>query len=232
MIMETEMNIKVSILIEVGIKNGVVMEEILEKEPKERILDLAQNRFFANGFNKVTLDELSGELGISKKTMYKFFSSKEDIVKTIVHMTLRSAQKEVERITLQEKPFVHRLAEVMMFMGKMTSRLGRPFLNDMQRFAPTIWKEADEFRRVHLLSKVISMIHQAKQEHVFRGDVNEEVIVMMLNACIQNIVTPEVLSQHSFSPKDAMYTIFHVIFEGSLTEEARKEFLNYEIIIL
>jgi hypothetical protein len=114
----------------------------------------------------------------------------------------------------------------------MTSRLGRPFLKDMQRFAPSIWKEADEFRRVHLLSKVISMIHQAKQEHVFRSDVNEEVIVMMLNACIQNIVTPEVLSQHSFSPKDAMYTIFHVIFEGALTEEARKEFLNYEIIIL
>jgi len=208
------------------------MDILTEHEPKERILDLAQDRFFKMGFNKVTLDELSSELGISKKTMYKFFPSKEDLVKTIVHMTLRSAQKEVERITLQEKPFVHRLAEVMMFMGKMTSRLGRPFLKDMQRFAPSIWKEADEFRRTHLLSKVISMIHQAKQENVFRGDVNEEVIVMMLTACIQNIVTPDVLSQHSFSPKEAMYTIFHVIFEGALTEEARKEFLNYEIIIL
>ena len=208
------------------------MDILTEHEPKERILDLAQDRFFKMGFNKVTLDELSSELGISKKTMYKFFPSKEDLVKTIVHLTLRSAQKEVERITLQEKPFVHRLAEVMMFMGKMTSRIGRPFLKDMQRFAPSIWKEADEFRRTHLLSKVISMIHQAKQENVFRGDVNEEVIVMMLTACIQNIVTPDVLSQHSFSPKEAMYTIFHVIFEGALTEEARKEFLNYEIIIL
>jgi AcrR family transcriptional regulator len=208
------------------------MEILTETEPKERILDLAQDRFFKMGFNKVTLDELSGDLGISKKTMYKFFPSKEDLVKTIVQMTLRSAQKEVERITVQDKPFVHRLAEVMMFMGKMTSRLGRPFLQDMQRFAPLIWKEADEFRRTHLLSKVISMIHQAKRENVFRNDVNDEVIVMMLTACIQNIVTPDVLSQHSFSPKEAMYTIFHVIFEGALTEEARKEFLNYEIIIL
>ena len=34
MIMETENNIKVSILIKVGIKNGVVMEEILEKEAR------------------------------------------------------------------------------------------------------------------------------------------------------------------------------------------------------
>ncbi|MDP1677981.1 MAG: TetR/AcrR family transcriptional regulator [Bacteroidota bacterium] len=221
-----------SIQLTTSLKIGATMDILTENEPKERILDLARDRFFKMGFNKVTLDEISGELGISKKTMYKFFPSKEDLVKTIVHMTLRSAQKEVERITTQDKPFVHRLAEVMMFMGKMTSRLGRPFLQDMQRFAPSIWKEADEFRRTHLLSKVISMIHQAKQENVFRGDVNEEVIVMMLTACIQNIVTPDVLSQHSFSPKEAMYTIFHVIFEGALTEESRKEFLNYEIIIL
>ena len=113
------------------------MEVVTENEPKERILELSRDRFFKMGFNKVTLDEISGELGISKKTMYKFFPSKEELVRTIIRMTLRSAQKEVERITTQDKPFVHRLAEVMMFMGKMTSRLGRPFLQDMQRFAPS-----------------------------------------------------------------------------------------------
>ena len=43
------------------------------------------------------------------------------------------------------------------------------------------------------------------------------------------ILTPEVLAEHAFSPKEALYTIFHVIFEGSLTEQARKEFVNYEI---
>lgn len=208
------------------------MEILTENEPKERILDLAQDRFFAMGFNKVTLDELSSELGISKKTMYKFFPSKEDLVRTIVSMTLRSGQIEVERITAQDKPFVHRLAEVMMFIGKMVSRFSKSFQNDMQRFAPSIWKEAEAFRREHILSKVAAMIHQAKKENVFRNDINDEIIVMMLTTCIQNIVTPDVLSQHSFSPKDAMYTIFHVIFDGALTEEARKELLNYEIIIL
>ncbi len=208
------------------------MDVLIENEPKERILDLAQDRFFRMGFNKVTLDELSGELGISKKTMYKFFPSKEDLVRTIVRMTLRSAQKEVERITAQNKPFVHRLAEVMMFIGKMVSRFSKSFQQDMLRFAPTIWKEAEAFRREHILSKVVEMIHQAKKENVFRSDVNDEILVMMLTTCIQNIVTPDVLAQHSFSPKDAMYTIFHVIFEGALTEEARKEFMNYEIIIL
>lgn len=203
----------------------------IDSEPKERILELAKDRFFKAGFNKVTLDELSGELGISKKTMYKFFPSKEELVKTIVWMMLRRIEKEVKRITEQEKPFVHRLGDLIYFIGSTIGKISKSFQNDMKRFAPLIWAEVERYRQEHIVGKVIAMIRQAKQENVFRKDINEEVIVMMFSTCFQNILTPEVLAEHAFSPKEAMYTIFHIIFEGALTEEARKEFVNYEVTI-
>ncbi|MFA6467960.1 MAG: TetR/AcrR family transcriptional regulator [Bacteroidota bacterium] len=203
-----------------------------ENEPKERILELAKNRFFKMGFNKVTLDELSADLGISKKTMYKYFPSKEELVKTIVWMVLRKVEKEVQRISEQDKPFVHRLAELILYIGKTFGGLSKSFQMDMKRFAPFIWVEAEKFRHEHIVNKMIEMIRRAKKENVFRNDINDEVIVMMLSSCFQNILTPDVLAEHAFSPKEAMYTIFHVIFEGALTEEARKEFVKYEMNIL
>ncbi|MFA5833549.1 MAG: TetR/AcrR family transcriptional regulator [Bacteroidota bacterium] len=203
-----------------------------ENEPKERILEIAKDRFFLKGFNKVTLDELSGDLGISKKTMYKFFPSKEELVKAVVWMMMRRVESEVRRITEQEKPFVHRLADLILFIGKTVGRLSKSFQQDMKRFAPVIWVEVEKFRQEKIVGKVVEMIRQAKKENVFRKDINDEVIVMMLTACFQNILTPDVLAEHAFSPKEAMHTIFHVIFEGALTEDARKEFLNYEITIL
>lgn len=207
------------------------MEIITESEPKERILELAKDRFFKSGFNKVTLDELSGELGISKKTMYKFFPSKEELVKTVVWMMLRHIEKEVDRITSQEKPFVHRLGDLVLFIGKMVGRFSKEFQRDMKRFAPAIWHEVESFRQEHIISKVVTMIRRAKAEKVFRPDIDDEVIVLMLTVCFQSILTPEILAEHAFSPKEAMYTIFHVIFEGALTEESRKEFITYEITI-
>jgi len=213
-------------------KNQAIMEFKKDNEPKERILELAKNRFFAQGFNKVTLDELSGELGISKKTMYKFFPSKDELVKTVVWMMMRRVEKEVHWITEQQKPFVHRLADLIFFIGKTVGRFSKSFQQDMKRFAPNIWAEMEKFRQEHIVAKVVEMIRQAKKENVFRQDINDEVIVMMLVSCFQNILTPTVLAEHSFSPKEAMYTIFHVIFEGSLTEEARKEFVHYKINIL
>ena len=33
------------------------------------------------GFSKVTLDEIATELGMSKKTLYKYFEDKEDLLR-------------------------------------------------------------------------------------------------------------------------------------------------------
>lgn len=208
------------------------MIEVEEQEPKGRIISHAEDRFLRNGFNKVTLDELSSELGISKKTMYKFFPSKEYLVRTIIRLLMGRMEQEITRITEAEKPFVQKLADLMMLIGTFASRISRSFQVDMQRFAPTLWKEIDKFRNEKILSLVAKMIADAKKEGIFRDDINEQIVIMMFVNSVQSIANPEVLSQHSFSPKEAMYTIFHVIFEGSLTEEARKEFLKCEITIL
>ncbi|MBW7887021.1 MAG: TetR/AcrR family transcriptional regulator [Bacteroidetes bacterium] len=206
------------------------MEDI-EKEPKERIIDLAEERFLFSGFNKVTLDELSGELGISKKTMYKFFPSKNILVKTVVQMLMKSFEKQVTAITISEKPVIQKLAELMLFVGKMTGRFSRAFQSDIQRFTPVLWKEVDKFRTEMISSRVALIIDEARRQGKFRTDVHRDIVFLMFINSIQTIVNPEVLSKNSFSPKEAMYTIFHVIFEGALTDEARKEFLKYEISI-
>lgn len=207
------------------------MNTIVEQEPKERIISHAEERFLSAGFNKVTLDELSSELGISKKTMYKFFPSKEDLVRTMMRMLMRRVERTVTSLTESEKPVLHKLAELMLFLGKMAGRISRAFQTDVQRFAPVLWKELDKFRTEMISTRVARIIKEAKEAGKFRSDVSEEVVMMMFLNSVQSIVTPEVLSKHAFSPKEAMYTIFHVIFEGSLTDDARKEFLQYEISI-
>ena len=45
-------------------------------EDKLKIINYAQDRFFKEGFYKITMDEISKELGMSKSTLYKYFPSK------------------------------------------------------------------------------------------------------------------------------------------------------------
>ena len=52
------------------IKNNLISEKIISK---------ALELFFKKGFNSVTMDDLSTELAMSKKTFYKIFPSKKKL---------------------------------------------------------------------------------------------------------------------------------------------------------
>lgn len=206
------------------------MSEFTENDQKTRIIHHAEEKFLQHGFNKVTLDEMSSDLGISKKTMYKFFTSKEELLRTMMRLLMKKVERDMKVIFEAEQPTVQKLGNLMMYIGKFAGRFSKPFQIDIQRFTPTLWNEVDKFRNETILVRVGKMIQEAKQEGIFRDDVNEQVVMMMFINSVQSIVNPEVLSRNSFSPREALYTIFHVIFEGSLTEEARKEFRKYEIL--
>jgi AcrR family transcriptional regulator len=197
-------------------------------EVRERVLEHARGEFLARGFSKVTLDEIAADLGISKKTLYKFYPSKEELLRASLHAMMRSAGWELERITSSDKPFADKLAEAMVTLGKYISRFRKEGIADVQRYAPAIWRELDKYREEHIVSRLVAMIVQARKENIFRPEINEQVLIRMLISSIQNIINPQVLTQYSFSAHEAAQSIFKVLFEGSLTDDARKEFHLFE----
>jgi AcrR family transcriptional regulator len=149
-------------------------------EFQDRLLEHARNEFLAKGFSKVTLDEIAAELGISKKTLYKIYPSKEELLRASLHSMMRSGGWELERIISSDKPFAEKLALSMITMGKYISRIQKDGLIDIQRNAPSIWKELEKFRQEHIVSRLVTLIVQARKEKIFRPDVNEQVLIRML----------------------------------------------------
>ncbi|KAB1157186.1 MULTISPECIES: TetR/AcrR family transcriptional regulator [Tenacibaculum] len=47
---------------------------------RDKILEKAGQMFLNYGFKSVTMDDIAGDLAISKKTLYKYFSNKSDLV--------------------------------------------------------------------------------------------------------------------------------------------------------
>jgi hypothetical protein len=137
---------------------------------------------------------------------------------------LRSLAREIDTITTSDHSFAEKLARVMMLIGKQMSRLSRGAMLDMQKFTPELWKQIETFRREQIFDKIGKMITQAREENIFRSYVNEQILTLMILNCIQGILNPDVLSQNSFSAEEAFRIIFRTIFEGALTDDARKNF--------
>jgi AcrR family transcriptional regulator len=176
------------------------------------------------GFYKVTMDEIASDLRMSKKTVYKFFPSKETLLKAIVHTFMKKVEGEVQGIVSSDKPIEEKLTTLLTFIGKQLRRFSRPFMTDVQRFAPELWKEVEIFRRERVLNQLQRMFRQAKKEGVFREDLDPDLFFLVLTTTIQGIMNPQVLSQQPFSAEEAFKGIFRILYEGAFTQEARNRF--------
>jgi len=195
-----------------------------ENNDKTRIIEASTDRFMDAGLYKVTMDEIASDLRMSKKTVYKFFPSKEVLLKAIVHTIMKRIEREVQGINSSDKPFEEKLTMLLTVVGKNMRRISRPFMADVQRFAPGLWKEIDTFRRERVFSKLQQMFRQAKKEGVFREDLDPDLFFLVLTTAMQGIMNPQVLSQQPFSAEEAFKGIFRILYEGALTDKTRKRF--------
>ena len=65
---------------------------------KEKILKAATPRMQQVGIRSVSIDDLCKELGISKKTFYVYFPSKDELVSEILHEHEQKMTREVQHL--------------------------------------------------------------------------------------------------------------------------------------
>ncbi len=202
---------------------------MIRENDKQRILDVASSKFLESGITKVTLDEVATELGMSKKTLYKFFPSKDILLHTIVKMMLSRVEKETLSIVDSNEPFENKLTRIIALIGRQVRHLSKQFQLDVQRFAPSLWNEIDKFRRERILCHVKRMFEQAKRENIFRSDLNVDLFYLVVINTVQGIMNPKTLSENSFSAEDAFRGIFRILLEGAFTEETKKRIRYFDV---
>lgn len=99
---------------------------------RERILEGAAEILDSGRYAALTVDALARSLHMSKSTLYKYFSSKEDVVVALVDEACDAAEVEVER-TLAGGTATEQLTELADIIGRHGQRLPRAVLTEPER---------------------------------------------------------------------------------------------------
>ena len=65
---------------------------------KEQIIEAARKLFYQFGFKKVSMDEIAREAGVTKKTIYMYFNSKEELLKYFIEEEIEEMRQIVEEV--------------------------------------------------------------------------------------------------------------------------------------
>ncbi len=189
----------------------------------ERILDAAQARYFAHGFSRSTMDDLASDLGMSKKTLYLHFRSKDAVLEAVMDRFTRGIAAEMDRVL--EDPaldFPARTAGLLDALGRRLALLDRFFLEDLHRHAPRLWQKIEAFRRERIFRVFGSLFREGAALGHFRSDLDPDLILQIYFQAIQNVLNPRTLATLPHAPARVFHTLLSVLFEGMLTDRGRK----------
>ncbi|GGH37002.1 TetR family transcriptional regulator [Mangrovimonas yunxiaonensis] len=118
------------------------------------------------------MDELASELGISKKTIYKYFDSKEALVIASVQYLIDDYNQTLEAMLRgQDDP----IARIIIMYEKAFERLKyfKPsFIFGLRKYYPTANKVFDDFRDDFVRVRVYNLLKEAQESGILMAGVN------------------------------------------------------------
>jgi AcrR family transcriptional regulator len=197
--------------------------EIMDPE-KLRIMTLAKEIFFKEGFYKTSMDSLAARLQISKKTFYKYWPSKDELVKESIRTHIIGVSRDIHSAALKDTDAFDKLLSVLEVLENTLIKFGDKWLHDLQTQTPELWKEIDEFRTKKMLTTLNNLLGQGQKEGLISKDVPKEIIITVVVSAVRAIVNPDFLYHNKYSYIEAVHITFDIFFRGILTASGRKKF--------
>jgi AcrR family transcriptional regulator len=190
-------------------------------EPRRRVLALAQQRFLSHGYSRVTMDELASELGMSKKTLYRLFPSKEALGQEVIEAGLRAMSAGLRGIATDEAlDFPERLRRFVWTVAGGYAR-GATFLRDLQRDAPALWQRVVDIRRESVQAGFGELFAAGVRAGELRSDVEPKLVVRMMLVLVDQLLRPDVLAELGLGGDAVFSSLFDVVLNGIRAEPSR-----------
>ena len=186
-----------------------------------KILNYSRQKFFRQGFYKTSMDEISSELRISKKTIYKFFDTKEDLVSQIINYSLENDEIILDEIINSVDNVIIKFIRIMSYLQMRFSELSEYWLRDLQIHIPKKWEALDEFRVIKVNSVMKKLIEQGKREKSIKN-LDSSLIIEITISSMRMILRNDFLTKNKLTVVDAYLQIFDLLLNGILTEKGKR----------
>jgi AcrR family transcriptional regulator len=186
-----------------------------------KIMNFAQTQFMASGFHNTTMDLIAREMRISKKTIYKHFRTKDDLIRACVEQITSGVKKSIEQIVGSGSSSVQKLNSIGKVLLNVTLKINDKWMNDLKTHYFFIWEEIERFRENAINKNFKSIIEQGQGEG-YIVDYPPNAVLTIIRASVQAVINPEFLINNSLSAQEAAKVTLNIVFNGSLTKKGKK----------
>ncbi|GGG45966.1 TetR/AcrR family transcriptional regulator [Hymenobacter glacieicola] len=196
-------------------------------EIKDRILQAAMGLFTRNGIKSVSMDDIATHLGISKKTLYKWFENKDQIVSAVITNHLGGVQGECEGIIGQAQNAVDEMVQMMDWAKRQFANMNPNAIHDLRKYYPAAWSLFHAHKNKYILSQIQANLRRGVQEGLYRADLDIEVLSRLRLAQIDILFDPEIFPHAQFDQPRVQVACNEHFLLGMVTLKGHKLINEY-----
>jgi AcrR family transcriptional regulator len=188
------------------------MEVSMEKANRMRIIQAAQGMFNTRGYRSVTIKELADQLGMSKKTIYQYFSGKEEIATAVVEECMKRLD---EVAGISDRPGLDPqsvIKEILLHSKEESLRFGPLFMMDMEKYLPELANRYKTFRNEK--KQMIGALLKSAQHMDLIEDMPIPLVTEILSVCLKALVRSDSFEQLGFSSPYVLDVFLDIFGKG------------------
>ena len=140
------------------------------------------------GIKAMSMDDLAGHLACSKKTLYKYFTDKRDLVSQALHSHLDGLEAQMDEVMHGEGNAIDLALREMENKHKMLSAINSTVLFDLKKYYPKVFEATHARRRNMIRRVVVHNVTRGMEQGMYRADLNVDAVADLHLALVEDMV--------------------------------------------
>jgi AcrR family transcriptional regulator len=190
---------------------------------KQDIIKTSLAGFLKHGIRKMTLQKLVEPLGISTKTVYKYFDDKEDLLAQCLHLHYSQILEDA-LITMNQYPnAVQALAGSWKKAMETDFGANRVFYHDINYYYPALQDKILKKHGEKINSAFMDLINSGIAQGYFRKDIHPPVVHQAMAVLYTSLTRTTQYKRFRLSPEALLDQTLQVYLRGICTDIGLEE---------
>lgn len=183
------------------------------------ILLKVRELYMMYGIKSITMDDVSRELGVSKKTLYQFVTDKDDLVGKFIDNEIAIRQEEICKCFRTGLNAIDELFEISIFMNKIMRNQNPATEYDLKKYYPEHYQKIVKTRREGIYSYILTNLNNGKKEGLYRDDLNNEIIAKLYLSRSESIHISDLFTIEEYTSHDLFMELIKYHVRGIATQK-------------
>ena len=180
----------------------------------------------AVGVRSVSIDDICRDLGISKKTFYVYYDSKDQLVEDFLLLYEQHMHQKVQKIIDRKSIIDIILNFVNLHKQRKDVRQIPTLVYDLKKYYPAQFADYMKLVRSNVQESITDILTKGKQENIFREDV-DVAKTARIYAALHMFMIEKMLDQkdHPTIVPDTKYAL-NIFFRGLVSREGEERIIK------